>query len=121
MINAGVFSGLRSVAASISGLSRPIKQALLLVADIVTLSVCLLAALLLKNGSLPEDESGLLISIGVAVGAGVASFALLGLYRSMVRFLSSRDTLALVSGVGLSSVVAMPVSISAALPAASKA
>ena len=112
MINAGVFSGLRSVAASISGLSRPIKQALLLVADIVTLSVCLLAALLLKNGSLPEDESGLLISIGVAVGAGVASFALLGLYRSMVRFLSSRDTLALVSGVGLSSLVAMPVSIS---------
>ena len=112
MINAGALSGLRSVAASISGLSRPIKQGLLLVADIITLSVCLLAALLLKNGSLPDDESGLLISVGVAVGAGVASFALLGLYRSMVRFLSSRDTLALVSGVGLSSLVAMPVSIS---------
>jgi FlaA1/EpsC-like NDP-sugar epimerase len=111
MSEMGILSVLRGVALRLSGLSRAVKKTLLVSTDVAVLSVALLGALLLKNGSLPSDSSGLWVSVAVAVAAGVLSFALLGLYRSMVRFLSSRDTLALVAGVALSSLVAMPISI----------
>ena len=95
----------------LTGLSRNAKRAVMVVSDAVLLPLVLAASVLLTTGSraVNFDSFGAL-AIG-ATFAGLATFAALGLYHSVVRFLAARDSLVIVTGILMSAVGAQIVGL----------
>jgi FlaA1/EpsC-like NDP-sugar epimerase len=90
---------------SMTGLPRPAKRMLMFVVDAGFLSLSLLLALLLRFDSLALNLQPLLPVMLVTVLAGVGAFAIVGVYHSVLRFLSSSVSYALLAGVVLSAMV----------------
>ena len=88
-----------------TGLPRPAKRLLMVVVDAGFLSLSLLLALLLRFDSLALNLQPLLPVMLVTVLAGVGAFAIVGVYHSVLRFLSSSVSYALLAGVVLSAMV----------------
>jgi FlaA1/EpsC-like NDP-sugar epimerase len=86
------------------GLPRPIKQAVMVVFDVIGLPLALLLAFAIKSDSLTFGFGrNPLLYLGV-IAASIPVFALLGLYRSVVRYIGPRATTAILSGVTMSAV-----------------
>ena len=84
------------------GYPRSIKRLLMVAVDLSILTVCLWAAFLLKFDSLTaglNDSPWLYVA---ALFTALAAFALLGLYRAVVRFISFRVFFAIFFGSGVS-------------------
>ena len=80
------------------GFPRGAKRLLMVLADLSVLAVCLWAAFLLKFDSAAaglKDSPWLYLS---TVASGLAAFAVLGLYRAVVRFISFRVLFAIFFG-----------------------
>jgi FlaA1/EpsC-like NDP-sugar epimerase len=90
---------------SMTGLPRPAKRLLMLFVDAGFLSLSLLLALLLRFDSLALNLQPLLPVMLVTVLAGVGAFAIVGVYHSVLRFLSSSVSYALLTGVVLSAML----------------
>ena len=97
-------SRIQRLRALLVGYPRGAKQLLMVLADLSVLTVCLWGAFLLKYDS---AAAGLKDSPWVylaAVVSGVVAFALLGLYRAIVRFISFRVLFAIFFGAVASAV-----------------
>jgi FlaA1/EpsC-like NDP-sugar epimerase len=90
---------------SMTGLPRSAKRLLTFVVDAGCLSLSLLLALLLRFDSLVLNLQPLLPVMLVTVLASVGAFAIVGVYHSVLRFLSSSVSYALLAGVVLSAMV----------------
>jgi FlaA1/EpsC-like NDP-sugar epimerase len=90
---------------SMTGLPRPAKRLLMLFVDAGFLSLSLLLALLLRFDSLALNLQPMLPVMLVTVLAGVGAFAIVGVYHSVLRFLSSSVSYALLTGVVLSAML----------------
>ncbi len=88
-----------------TGLPRSAKRLLTFVVDAGCLSLSLLLALLLRFDSLVLNLQPLLPVMLVTVLASVGAFAIVGVYHSVLRFLSSSVSYALLAGVVLSAMV----------------
>jgi FlaA1/EpsC-like NDP-sugar epimerase len=84
----------------IRGFSRRTKQALMVMADTVSIALALWLAFALKFDSLTHGlaRETLLYVAPTAVGIGL--FGLFGLYRSVVRYIGARAMVAVAAGVG---------------------
>ena len=73
----------------LEGVSRPVKQAVLIATDAVLMVLCFVAAGLLQGaaGPLPDPPSAWLALAGFVVVA-LATFARLGLYRAVTRYIT---------------------------------
>lgn len=82
---------------------RNMKQALLLVMDMVFIPLALLGALLLRYGQ--QDFSvgvNELIVCVITIGFTAAAFLRLGLYRAVIRFMGHQALMAIIKGVSFS-------------------
>lgn len=89
----------------VRGLPRPVKRTVMLVADVVIINVALWFAFTLKFDSLTDGlERNPWLYAGTTL-ASVVAFWILGLYRSVVRYLEPRALTTVVAGVGFSATV----------------
>ena len=85
------------------GLPRNVKQAVLLVLDLVSIPCALLIGAALHFGSFPVDAGTReLITCAVTMVISAVVFLRLGLYRAIVRFMGHEAIAAIVKGVTLS-------------------
>ena len=85
---------------------RSAKRLIILIADALAFPAALIAAVWLKADGVIGDQNSLLMAAGLATVVGVGAFAALGVYHSVLRFLSLRDAFAIFSGVVLAAVAA---------------
>ena len=92
---------ISQIANALLSIPRPTKRLIMVVADAVALPALLWAALALKYGDplLPVTHSDLFV---VATAAAVIIFALLGLYRAIIRFIGPQVMVTIVTGTALS-------------------
>ena len=90
---------------SMTGLPRPAKRLLTFLADGALLAFSLLFAFILRFDGPPETIQPLLPVMLVTVLTGVGAFVIVGVYHSVLRFLSSSVSYALLTGVVLSAMV----------------
>jgi FlaA1/EpsC-like NDP-sugar epimerase len=88
-----------------TGLPRPAKQLLMFAADASLLCAALWLALLLRFDELPSGLRALAPIALVTVLSGLGLFAVMGVYHTVLRFLSSSVSYALLAGVVLSAMV----------------
>jgi len=85
------------------GLPRNVKQAVLLVLDLVSIPFALLIGAALHFGSFPVDAGAReLITCALTMVISAVVFLRLGLYRAIVRFMGHEAIAAIVKGVTLS-------------------
>ncbi|MDY6841465.1 MAG: nucleoside-diphosphate sugar epimerase/dehydratase [Pseudomonadota bacterium] len=85
--------------------SRPVKRLVSVTADVLLLSLAIWAAFALRfesYGWIP-DQKQLIVSVATVL-ITIAAFVKLGLYRAVIRYLSEHAFLAIILGVGFSSV-----------------
>ena len=87
--------------ASLKALPRPAKQLILLAFDAAAVALALWLALQLGTPSIPIRWTGLSVRAVAGMAVAVPLFAVLGLYRSVLRFMSSQSLYALVLGAGV--------------------
>jgi FlaA1/EpsC-like NDP-sugar epimerase len=93
---------MSSVTGSLIALPRRAKQLIMVAADSTMLPLCLWAALTLKLDRLAVDiEASSAVFVG-AVAAAVVTFWILGLYRSVIRFMGPQAMGAVIIGVTVS-------------------
>jgi FlaA1/EpsC-like NDP-sugar epimerase len=95
------FTLISRIANALLSLPRPTKRLVMVAADALALPAILWAALALKYGDplLPVTHSDLFL---VATAAAVAIYALLGLYRAIIRFIGPQVMVTIVIGTALS-------------------
>ncbi len=91
-----------SAAQALLALPRQQKRLIMLLADAVAIPLSLWAALTLKFDRLDPYLERTAAYFLVALGASLAIFSMLGLYRAVVRFMGPRSMLTVVTGVTLS-------------------
>jgi FlaA1/EpsC-like NDP-sugar epimerase len=94
-------SAVERITGDLKALPRPVKQLILLIFDAAATVAALHVALLLGVRPAPESWHGFWLLAAVAVAAAVPAFALMGLYRAVLRYMSSRGLYALMAGSGL--------------------
>jgi FlaA1/EpsC-like NDP-sugar epimerase len=99
-------SKISSLAQSLISLPRPAKQLIMVGADSIMLPLCLWAAIALKQGSFSLNFSNFSAVFVGAVAAAVITFWLLGLYRSVIRYLGPQAMGSVVIGITVSAVAA---------------
>jgi len=101
MVRRSEFSLVSKVANALFSLPRPTKRLVMIGADAVMLPATLWAALALKYGdpSLPITHLDL---FAVATGAAIGIFALMGLYRAIIRFIGPQAMVTIAIGTALS-------------------
>jgi FlaA1/EpsC-like NDP-sugar epimerase len=99
-------SRLSLIAKSLISLPRPAKQLVMITADSIMLPLALWAALALKQDRLAIDIGAHSGTFLVALLAAVATFWLLGIYRSVIRFMGAQTMIAVIAGVTISAVAA---------------
>jgi FlaA1/EpsC-like NDP-sugar epimerase len=101
VIRRSEFMLISQIATALLSLPRPTKRLIMVIADAVALPAILWAALALKYGDplLPVTHSDLFV---VATAAAVVIFALLGLYRAIIRFIGPQVMVTIVIGTTLS-------------------
>lgn len=92
-------------AASILALPRRTKRLIMATADAVAIPTALWAALALKFDRLDPALDRTLAYFLVAAGSALFFFAVLGLYRAVVRFMGPKAVLTVIAGVSLSVLV----------------
>jgi FlaA1/EpsC-like NDP-sugar epimerase len=97
---------ISSLAQSLISLPRPAKQLIMVAADSIMLPLCLWAAFALKQESFALNFSNLGGVFLSAVAAAVITFWLLGLYRSVIRYMGPQAMGSVVIGVTVSAVAA---------------
>jgi FlaA1/EpsC-like NDP-sugar epimerase len=90
---------------SMTGLPRPVKRGLLFAADVVLLAAAFVLALVFRFDTVPTTLQPIVSVMTVTVLTGVGIFAIVGVYHSVLRFLSSSVSYALLTGVALSAMV----------------
>ena len=100
------FSSLSFLARSLISLPRPAKQLVMIAADSIMLPLALWAALALKQDRFDIDIAAHSGTFIVALLAAVATFWLLGIYRSVIRFMGAQTMIAVTAGVTISAVAA---------------
>lgn len=95
------FSLVAELANALLSLPRPTKRLVMIIADAVMLPAILWTALALKYGDpgLPITHSDLFV---VATLSAIVIFALLGLYRAIIRFIGPQVMVTIVIGTSLS-------------------
>jgi FlaA1/EpsC-like NDP-sugar epimerase len=91
-----------SAAEALLALPRQQKRFIMLLADAVAIPVALWSALILKFDRFDPNLERTAAYFLVAVGASLAIFSMLGLYRAVIRFMGPRSMLTVVTGVTLS-------------------
>ena len=99
-------SKISSLAQSLISLPRPAKQLIMVAADGVMLPLCLWAAIALKQGTFAINFSAFGAVFTGAVAAAVCTFWLLGLYRSVIRYMGPQAMGSVVIGVTVSALAA---------------
>jgi len=94
------------VAKFLVSLPRPTKQLIMVAADSIMLPCSLYAAMVLQQNRLQVDLAAWGLTAAVALAAAIVTFSLLGLYRSVVRFMGLQAMGAVVAGVTLSALAA---------------
>jgi FlaA1/EpsC-like NDP-sugar epimerase len=98
---------MRTVFARLLGLSRPVKRAILVSADLCTIPFALWSAISLRLGALERSEPGTFWLYLVAAVASVAIFIRFGLYRAVLRYIAARAVLTIFAGVLVSVVLTL--------------
>src|SRR5215469_9900402 len=94
-----------AVAAAILGLPRTTKRIIMLSADAVAIPIALWAALALKFDRVVPRLDRTFAYFLVAVASALLFFALLGLYRAVIRFMGPKAMGTVIVGVSLSVLV----------------
>src|SRR5215469_7276696 len=94
-----------AVAAAILGLPRTTKRIIMLAADAIAIPTALWAALALKFDRVDPALERTLAYFLVAVASALLFFALLGLYRAVIRFMGPKAMGTVIAGVSLSVLV----------------
>ena len=86
--------------ASITHLSRPLKRAIQISVDSLIIVLCLLCAMMLRLESIDFIRSAeIWLALAIALPPSIVAFWLLGLYRSVVRFISVQSLPTIAFGV----------------------
>ncbi len=107
---------LSSVAQWLISLPRPAKQLIMVAADSTMLPLCLSAALALKEGSLAVNFASFGGVFFAAVSSAVITFWLLGLYRSVIRYMGPQAMGSVIVGVTVSAAAAALTARTVAIP-----
>jgi FlaA1/EpsC-like NDP-sugar epimerase len=99
-------SKISSLAKSLISLPRPAKQFIMVAADSIMLPLCLWAAIALKQDSFAVNFGTFGAVFLWALAAAVVTFWLLGLYRSVIRYLGPQAMVSVIIGVTVSAVAA---------------
>ncbi len=89
------------------GLPRPYKRAIMIAADVIMIPLALFSAIWLKSGNSAAALSASPWLYVAAAAVSIPIFIRLGLYRAVLRFLSSRAAYAVLSGVTASVLILM--------------
>ena len=85
---------------------RPIKQALMVAADLFLIPISILLSFFLSTGYSPDIFSSSTFAIvGITTACSVALFTRLGLYHSVVRFMGNEALITVVKAVSFSSLI----------------
>jgi FlaA1/EpsC-like NDP-sugar epimerase len=112
-------SKISALAKSLISLPRPAKQLIMVAADSVMLPLCLWAALALKQGAPLVDFATFGGVFFGALAAAVVTFWMLGLYRSVIRYMGPQAMVSVIIGVTVSAVAAALTAHSQSVPGAS--
>ena len=105
-IVSGSLGGLRDALEKLIDLPRNIKQACLLLLDMVFVSVAMYAAVALRYGHLEFNLGPIEISAGiVTLIVSAIIFLRLGLYRAVIRFMGQQAIWAIITAVSYSTLV----------------
>jgi FlaA1/EpsC-like NDP-sugar epimerase len=94
-----------SIAEAILSLSRGSKRLIMVSADAIAIPTALWAALVLKFDTLDPVLDRTFSYFLVALGSALFFFAVLGLYRAVIRFMGPRAMVTVITGVSLSALV----------------
>ena len=83
-------------------LPRGAKRTIMLIADAIAIPAALWAAFVLKRDSFTTPIADYPAYLLVALGSSLVIFAVLGLYRAVVRFMGAKAMLSVIAGVTLS-------------------
>jgi len=94
-----------SAAHAVLALPRATKRHIMMTADAVAIPTALWAALALKFDRLDPSLESTFAYFLVAVGSAMFFFAVLGLYRAVIRFMGPKAMMTVIAGVSLSVLV----------------
>jgi FlaA1/EpsC-like NDP-sugar epimerase len=102
-----VTARVRYLVASLVGLSRSAKRAIMVGADFCTIPLALWSAISLRLGSVDHAGHDSLWLYIVASISSIPIFGRFGLYRAVLRYIAGRAVLAMIAGVSTSVVVTL--------------